>query len=99
MLYRISKYDHVTYNNTKITSQVAGGISDEIQDTAACLLTVNPSHGHASISEMLIHRTTHYGLRSRTDLTLVMPGDIRTQYKTGLCDATLWYNIECMCLA
>ena len=69
-------------------------------DTAACLLTFNSSHGHEPtyISEMLIPRTIHYGLRSQNDLTLVMPGDfvifaISTQ--TGLCDATLWYNIVC----
>ena len=44
-----------------VTSLVASGISDEIHDTAACLLTFNSSHCHEPeyVSDMLIHRTIH----------------------------------------
>ena len=40
-----------------------------------CVLTFNSVHGHGSeyISVMLIPRITHYGLRSRDDLTFIVP--------------------------
>ena len=46
-----------------------------------CLLTFDSLHGHGPeyISEMLIPRIIHYGLRSQDDLTLVVP---RTKTKT-----------------
>jgi hypothetical protein len=61
VVYNRQVYAHITYNNTKVTSLVASGISDEIQDTAACLSTFNSSHCQEPeyVSDMLIHRTIH----------------------------------------
>ena len=45
-----------------------------------CLSTFDSLHGHGPeyISEMLIPRIIHYGLRSQDDLTLVVPRTKRT---------------------
>ena len=64
----MGKNDHIP----EVPSLVASGISLKYK---ICLLTFNSLQGHEpeDISEMLVPRIIHYGLRSQDDLTLVVP--------------------------
>ena len=74
VLCRIGKYDHKKIITSTLKSfhwlRVEFRIKYKI-----CLLAFNSLHGHGPeyISEMLIPRIIHYGLRSQDDLTLVVP--------------------------
>ena len=79
VLCRIGKYDHTTP-----TLKSLHWLPMEFRiKYKICLLTFNSLHDHGSeyISETLIPRIIHYGLRSHDDLTLVVP---RTKRKTGI---------------
>ena len=77
VVYRIGKYDHITPVLKSLHwLPVEFRIKYKI-----CLLTFNSLHGHGPeyMSEMLTHRSIHYGLRSQDDLKLDVP---RTKRKT-----------------
>ena len=77
VLYRIGKYDHITS-----TLQSFHWLPVEFRiKYNIYLLTFNSLHGHGPeyISEMLVPKIIHYGLRSQDDLTIVVA---RTRRKT-----------------
>ena len=71
VLCRIGKYDHIT----PVLKSIHWLPVENLTKYKICLLTLNSLHGHGPeyMSEILTHRSIHYGLRSQDDLKLDVP--------------------------